>query len=199
MDKIKTRRQLRLSKRQGGQAMVEFMLVITFIFLVFLSMVQLIFLMYAYNTLADAAKEGMRYAIVHGTGLCGTAASCACSGPGTVASVTPGVTCTDSNGTNVVTAVVGLSTTCMPTCGFAGLSLQNISTTNNGCGTASANSVNVCYNPGNANSNNPAFAGACSQPGCLVRVTVSHTYTPLFGFSWPTFTLNAAANGRIAN
>ena len=54
---------------QSGQAMVEFALVIVFVFLVFLSILQMILLMYAYNTFADAAKEGVRYAIVHGTGL----------------------------------------------------------------------------------------------------------------------------------
>ena len=64
--------------------MVEFVLVITVVFIVFVSMVQMILLMHAYNTLADAAKEGVRYAIVHGTGFCGTAASCGCSGPGSV-------------------------------------------------------------------------------------------------------------------
>ena len=55
--------------RQSGQAMVEFMLTIVIVFIVFVSMLQMIMLMYAYNTLADAAKEGVRYAVVHGTGL----------------------------------------------------------------------------------------------------------------------------------
>jgi TadE-like protein len=205
MNWINTHRRSGLRQPQAGQAMVEFMLIIVFVFVVFLSMMQVVFLMHAYNTLADAAKMGVRYAVVHGTGLCGTAASCACSGPGTVASARPTVACTDSNGTNVVQAVVGLNSTCMPSagvpqpCGFANLSLQNISTTNNGCGAATANSVNVCYDPGSANTSNPVFGAACSQPGCLIRVTVSHTYAPLFNFSWPSFTLNAAANGRIAN
>ena len=62
--------------------MVEFMLVIVFIFVLFVSLVQVIMLMYAYNTLADAAKEGVRYAIVHGTG------NTNCSGPGIAGQVT---------------------------------------------------------------------------------------------------------------
>src|SRR5213593_332200 len=102
---------------QAGQAMVEFALVIFFVFIVFVSMVQMILLMHAYNTLADAAKEGVRYAIVHGTGLCGTATSCGCSGPGSV-NLTPAVLCTDSTGSaNVVPAVTA----------FAAVSFQGIS------------------------------------------------------------------------
>ena len=186
------------SAGEVGQAMVEFALVITFIFLVFVGILQMILLMYTYNTLADAAKEGMRYAVVHGTGL-GTAG---CSGPGTVASVTPAVTCTsDPNGTNVVTAVFG-GGTCYPTCGLAGLSFQSISSTNNACSPSSGSNVSeidVCYDPGSANSNNTSLGRACSQPGCLVRVTVAHTYKPLFGLGWPSFTLYAAADGRIMN
>ena len=42
---------------QAGQAMVEFALVIFFVFIVFVSAVQMILLMHAYNTLADAAKD----------------------------------------------------------------------------------------------------------------------------------------------
>ena len=161
-----------LATSESGQAMIEFALVITAVFLVFLSMIQMIMLMYAYTTLADAAKEGLRYAIVHGTG------NTNCSGPGSTS-----VTCPDITGANVVTAVIG-GTTCSPTCGFAGLSFQNIQTTD----------VTVDYNPNNANGATP-----CNVPGCMVRVTVSHVYTPLFGLSWPSVTLNASADGRIMN
>jgi hypothetical protein len=187
--------------------MVEFVLVITFVFLLFVSILQMILLMYAYNTLADAAKEGVRYAIVHGTGFCGAsvsggAISCACSGPGTVASTKPSVSCTDSGGTNVVDAVIGSNggtSPCTPTCGLANLSFQSIATTNNGCSATTGNSVNVCYDPSGANTANTNLGAACSQPGCLVRVKVSHTYNPLFGLGWPRFTLSAAATGTIAN
>ncbi len=182
---------------QAGQAMVEFALVITFVFLLFVAILQLILLMHAYNTLADAAKEGVRYAIVHGTG----AGAANCSGPGTSTSVTGSnkVTCTDAAGDNVVTAVAGGSSACAPTCGFANLSFQSISTTNNACGAPTANSINVCYDPGNANTSNTSFGSQCSQAGCLVRVMVSHTYSPSFGLGWPSVTLSAAAQGAIAN
>jgi hypothetical protein len=144
--------------------MVEFMLVIVFLFVLFISMMQLILLMYAYNTLADAAKEGVRYAIVHGTG------NTNCSGPG----IAGQITCPDASPYNEVRQVV---------INFAAVSFQNVT----------LNDVTVSYNPGGAN------GGACNKPGCLVEVTASHTYTPVFGFSWPRVTLNAAAEGSIMN
>lgn len=109
---------------QAGQGMVEFMLVISFLFVLFLSMLQIIMLMYAYTTLADSAKEGVRYAIVHGTG------NTNCSGPG----ITGQVTCPDTSATgyiNVKNAVVN----------FAAVSFQHVTT----------NDVSVSYNPGGAN------------------------------------------------
>src|SRR5215470_6954596 len=94
-------------KRQSGQAMVEFALVVTFVFLLFVAAMQMILLMHAYNTLADAAKEGVRYAIVHGTQNTG------CSGPGDPITNlnTP---CPDPNGDNVAAVVAN----------FAGLAFQ---------------------------------------------------------------------------
>jgi Flp pilus assembly protein TadG len=50
-----------------GQAQVEFALVIVFLMILILSMLELMTLMHTYNVLADAAKEGLRYAVVHGT------------------------------------------------------------------------------------------------------------------------------------
>ena len=92
---------------ESGQAMVEFLLVILFVFLVFVSILQFILLMYGYTTLANSAKEGIRYAVVHGTG----AGSASCSGPGS-----PGITCNDSAGDQVRIRVSQ----------FASLSLQNV-------------------------------------------------------------------------
>ena len=137
-----------------------------FLFVVFLSIIQTILLMYAYTTLGNAAKEGVRYAIVHGTG------NTNCSGPGTTGP--PAVTCSDTTGANVQNAVVN----------FAALSFQNVQTSD----------VTVSYNPNGANG-----ATDCNVPGCLVRVTVHYQYQPVFGFSWPSFTLYAAADGRIMN
>lgn len=163
-----------------GQAMVEFTFVIVFVFLLFVGILQMILLMHAYNTLADAAKEGIRYAIVHGT------ENSNCSGPGNP-NVNPVIPCTaDPSGRNVITTVLN----------FGGLSFQNLNADTD---------VSVSYNPQDqngtcANGKNGSCSGSgCSVPGCMVRVTVSHKYAPLFGLGWPTFTLNAAANGRIIN
>ena len=164
---------------QRGQAMVEFALVFLFIFFLFIAMMQFILLMYAYTTLADAAKDGVRYAVVHGTG---TGVNL-CSGPGTPPGSVSTVICNDSSGSNVLNGLgsqqwIGV----LP---LARLSFQNVS------------SVAVDYDPGSANTT--LFGGPCSAPGCLVRVTVTHRYAPLFGLGWPTFTLNTAAGGRIMN
>lgn len=173
------RRHRKLRGKQSGQAMVEFMAVIIVVFMVFVCMLQMILLMHAYNTLADAAKEGVRYAVVHGTGL-----GSGCSGPGSV-NLTPAVACSDttSNCANHCDSVVDRVTS------FAFVSFQGVA----------SSSVTVSYDPGNANTNNPNFGAQCSQPGCLVRVTVRHTYNPFFGLPWPNFNLNAAADGIIAN
>jgi len=147
------------------------MIVIIFLVVLFAGIIQTILMMYAYSTLANAAKEGVRYAIVHGTG------NSNCSGPGNP-SVSPAITCAgDPTGSVNVTPQVT---------GFAGLSFQNVT------------NVSVDYDPNNANTNS-SFGAPCSAPGCLVRVTVAHAYTPLFGLGWPTITLNAAADGRIMN
>ena len=63
--------------RERGQAAVEFALVILFVIFLFLGMLEMIFLMYTYNALTGSAKEGVRYAIVHGSG------NTTPSGPGT--------------------------------------------------------------------------------------------------------------------
>jgi len=94
-------------KETWGQAAVEFVFVILFLFVLFLSMLELILMMHAYNTLADSAKEGVRYAIVHGTG------NSSCSGPGTST-----ITCSGSPYPSVQAAVTN----------YAGLSLHSTST-----------------------------------------------------------------------
>jgi len=84
-----------LATRSGhGQAQVEFILSFMFLFVTLFGILELILFVYTYNVLADSAKEGVRYAIVHGTD------SANCSGPGGV-----NVTCSDTSGTNVQAAV----------------------------------------------------------------------------------------------
>jgi len=81
-------------KRAGGQAQVEFLLSVLFVILLIFGILELILLVYTYNVLADSAKEGVRYGIVHGTN------SATCSGPGGGS-----VSCADTGATNVQTAV----------------------------------------------------------------------------------------------
>jgi len=77
---------------------VEFALTIVLLMIFILGIIELLMLIYTYNVLADSAKEGVRYAIVHGTG------NSNCSGPGSSTSVPP-ITCADASANNV-TAVV---------------------------------------------------------------------------------------------
>lgn len=52
----------------GGSALVEFALTATFMMFVVFFIWEMVMLMYTYNVVAGAAKEGVRYAIVHGSG-----------------------------------------------------------------------------------------------------------------------------------
>lgn len=56
----------RLKKGEGGQALVEFGLVSLTLLVVLVNIVDLMRAFWHFNTLAFAAQEGVRYAIVHG-------------------------------------------------------------------------------------------------------------------------------------
>jgi Flp pilus assembly protein TadG len=56
------------SHREGGQALIETALMMIVIITVVFSIFELSWLMYTYSVLADAANEGVRYAIVHSGG-----------------------------------------------------------------------------------------------------------------------------------
>lgn len=88
MDKC---RRERLSDNDSGAALIEFSIsILVLLFLIFWTF-ELSMMMYSYVVMGDAAKEGVRYAIVHGL------ASGSCSGPSTG--------CADSTGANVVSVV----------------------------------------------------------------------------------------------
>lgn len=59
----------RFIRRNGecGQAMVEFLLSFVVVMICVFACFETIMLLYSYNVLAGAAKEGVRYAIVHGS------------------------------------------------------------------------------------------------------------------------------------
>jgi len=70
------------SARRGekGQAAVEFALTVVFLMLLIVAFVELVMMLHTYNVIADAAKEGVRYAIVHGAGNTGgSGPTCPCA------------------------------------------------------------------------------------------------------------------------
>ena len=79
--------------RQAGQAAVEFALIIVFLMVFLLSFIEITALLYTYSVLADSAKEGVRFGVVHGT------LSTTCNGPGIA-----GVAC-DAGAAGVTAAV----------------------------------------------------------------------------------------------
>jgi Flp pilus assembly protein TadG len=85
---IKTTNQIRSRKFrscQSGQAMVEFMLSTIFLVFLVVAILEVAAFIYTYSVLANAAKEGVRYAIVHGansanaSGLSGTSGASHCT------------------------------------------------------------------------------------------------------------------------
>jgi Flp pilus assembly protein TadG len=113
---------------ERGQAIVEFALVAVFLVVLVVSILEMSLFLYNYAVLTDAAKEGVRYAIVHGAS--GTNPSGPTGAAGTTSSWSA---CTSSSGgtTSVANAVKA----------FAAASLHDVSSMN----------INVCYPDGNNN------------------------------------------------
>jgi Flp pilus assembly protein TadG len=76
--------------------LIEFSLSIWLLFLMTFLIFEFCMSVYTYSVLGDAAREGVRYAIVHGTD------STTCSGPSTG--------CGDSTGSNVISVVKSYAT-----------------------------------------------------------------------------------------
>src|SRR5260370_40496755 len=79
---------------ETGQAQVELALTIVFVLFTIFGIIELIMMIYTYTVLADSAKEGVRYAIVHG-----------CDVPASSCSGTCATACTDTTGANVTLQV----------------------------------------------------------------------------------------------
>jgi Flp pilus assembly protein TadG len=170
---------------QRGQATIEFAFVFILLMVMVFSIIEMVLFMHTYNVLADSAKEGVRYAIVHGANnsspmppaaTC-TSASCSCpcvdiDGP----PAPPGTNAGYGSGYGVVRT-------------FAQYSLHDVSGTNM--------TVNVTYGPGDPAPDGPITP--LNKPPNRVQVVVSYPYKPFFGMGWPTITVNAAAEGRIMN
>ena len=94
---------MHLSGDERGSALLEFSLSVWMLFLMTFLIFEFCMTVYTYSVLSNAAREGVRYAVVHGTD------NSSCSGPSSG--------CSDSSGSNV-TAVVN---------SYAALSFHNIS------------------------------------------------------------------------
>jgi len=81
----------RLLGEQSGQSLIDFTVAAVTTLLVIFAVFEFSMVAYAYAVLGDAAREGVRYAVVHGT------SSGTCSGPS--------AGCGDSTGANVTTVV----------------------------------------------------------------------------------------------
>jgi Flp pilus assembly protein TadG len=79
------RAKLRISKPgQRGQAALEFAFVVVVLVVLMVSILEMTMFVYTYSALTDAAKEGVRYALVHGSS--GTAAAGPTGGSGCLSS-----------------------------------------------------------------------------------------------------------------
>jgi hypothetical protein len=157
------------SRRDRGQATIEFALVFILLMVMVFSILEVVMFMHTYNVLADSAKEGVRYAIVHGfnnTQPSGPGASLDIDGPAAPPGTIPGY----GSGYGVVRT-------------FAQYSLHDVSGTNL--------TVTVTYPGGDA-------IPANKTPN-RVQVVVGYPYKPFLGMGWPNITVNAAAEGRIMN
>jgi Flp pilus assembly protein TadG len=84
-----------LASDEEGSMLIEFSLSVWTLFLVTFLIFEFCMTVYTYSVLSNAAREGIRYAIVHGTD------STSCSGPSTG--------CGDTGGSNVTTVVNGFA------------------------------------------------------------------------------------------
>jgi Flp pilus assembly protein TadG len=86
-----------------GATMVEFSLTFLVVAFVLFLLIEFALWIHCYNTLADAAKAGVRYAVVHGSGTTSTAQA----GPACTSGCTVTTTCTaDSTNVDAVKAEV---------------------------------------------------------------------------------------------
>ena len=160
--------KLRVAHRQRGQALVEFVLTTIFLVFLVLSVLEVADFIYTYGVMANAAKEGLRYAIVHGVN------NGSSNGPGSGGSASsPPCNSTNATTDNAKTGASVDGITSAVT-NFAAFSLHSPKSVN----------VFVCYLDGN------------NKLGSQVEVSVSYAYQPFF-FKWPSVTVFANSAGRI--
>ena len=91
-------RATRFAGEESGSMLIEFALSVWTLLLVTFLIFEFCMTIYTYSVLCNAAREGVRYAIAHGTD------SSTCSGPSTG--------CSDSTGANVTSVVMGYAKVC---------------------------------------------------------------------------------------
>jgi Flp pilus assembly protein TadG len=156
---------------ESGQTLIEFAFVVIFWMIMIIAILEMVLFMHTYNVLADAAKEGVRYAIVHGA-----------NNPQGLAPPCTVATCPDLLGPAAPAGTVpGYNSTYGVVKTYAGLSMHDVS----------AMTVTVTYPDGTAATSN-------KTPN-RVQVTVTYPYSPFFGLGWPKVNVYAAAEGRIMN
>jgi Flp pilus assembly protein TadG len=87
-----------LASEESGAMLIEFALSVWTLFLLTFLIFEFCMTIYTYSVLNNAAREGVRYAIAHGTD------STTCSGPS--------AGCSDSTGANVTNVVKGYAKVC---------------------------------------------------------------------------------------
>ena len=84
-----------LFREQDGSSLIEFAISIWTVLLLVFFIFEFCMTIYTYSVLANAAREGVRYAVVHGSD------TSLCSGPGSG--------CSDSSGANITAVVNGFA------------------------------------------------------------------------------------------
>ncbi len=159
--------------RQGGQALLEFALVIPIFLVILLGMVDVGRVIWANNTLSNAAREAARFAIVHG----GSRSTACPVGP-----AVPGVT--------IVPAA-------SPSCPYPSPSKEAIREVARAFTVAggSNHTVQVCY--GTGCSGNTDASGATNARGTPVTVRVSSQVTMIVGSMIGLGTFNVQATSTM--
>lgn len=155
---------------EGQATQIEFILsILTIMFTIFWTW-EVVLAVYTYNVLSGAAKEGVRYAIVHGSN------NCSAQGPGGTAQTCTGVTTQtlcDGSTSSVSSAGTDVKTTV--TC-YAKLSLHDIS----------------------GMTTTVTWPDSTNTAGSKVNIVVTYAYVPFLALPI-TPTLTTASQGRIVN
>jgi hypothetical protein len=153
-------------ERERGTALVEFALVVLVLFLLIFGAIDFGRALYAYHFVANAAREGTRWASVRGSSWGGI--SCASNTDGCTAGSTDVESYVQTLGTGI--GINPPQPTCIPSLGNASGCLLN---------------VQVSW-PGNGPSGSAENNGGCSttsppnSPGCYVNVQVTYPFDFIF-------------------